>query len=245
MTSGVTRTLATAVMVFELTGQLGAALPVLVAVCTATQVGNLFNESIFDMMMRLRRLPFLRESDAGATDALFAADVMRTSVLTLDVRMSLADLAGVLGSIHQHSRLPLVQADESGAGGPYLLGTVRRADLFEVFDVSRRVSGVDLDEPNVLDFHAGLRPTRTTEAEVEMREVASGGLHLHRPSSTRLPPIPFNANPMQVSPLAPLSQITHLMAMLGVDPLLVTQRGRLLGLVARRDVIALLQNSAS
>ena len=45
MAAGVTRTISTAVIVFELTGQLNHMLPVLVAVLAACGVGNLINDS--------------------------------------------------------------------------------------------------------------------------------------------------------------------------------------------------------
>eukprot|EP00962_Isochrysis_galbana_P060416 scaffold34853_cov67-Isochrysis_galbana.AAC.1 len=48
MAAGVTRTVSTAVIVFELTGQLNHMLPVLVAVLIATGVGNACNASIYD-----------------------------------------------------------------------------------------------------------------------------------------------------------------------------------------------------
>ena len=53
MAAGVTRTISTAVIVFELTGQLNHMLPVLVAVLLACGVGNLINNSIYDTMMKL------------------------------------------------------------------------------------------------------------------------------------------------------------------------------------------------
>jgi len=63
--SGVTRTFSTAVIVFELTGQLNHMLPVLVSVLLATAVGNLFNESAFDTLLSLKKLPYLPALKAG------------------------------------------------------------------------------------------------------------------------------------------------------------------------------------
>jgi len=70
MAAGVTRTISTAVIVFELTGQLNHMLPVLVAVLLACGVGNLINESIYDTMMRLNQLPFLQPLEAHQASCL-------------------------------------------------------------------------------------------------------------------------------------------------------------------------------
>jgi chloride channel 2 len=56
MAAGVTRTVSTAVIVFELTGQLNHMLPVLVAVLIATGVGNACNSSIYDTMLALNKV---------------------------------------------------------------------------------------------------------------------------------------------------------------------------------------------
>lgn len=78
--SGVTRTFSTAVIVFELTGQLKHMLPVLVCLCAfflllnhlfqiavllATGVGNLFNESAFDTLLSMKKLPYLPALQTG------------------------------------------------------------------------------------------------------------------------------------------------------------------------------------
>ena len=60
MAAGVTRTVSTSVIVFELTGQLSHMLPLLVAVLAACGVGNALNLSIYDTMMKLNNLQYLQ-----------------------------------------------------------------------------------------------------------------------------------------------------------------------------------------
>lgn len=59
MASATTGTLSTAIILFELTGQLQYMLPVLLSTCIAVGVSNLFNLTIYDTILRLRGLPYL------------------------------------------------------------------------------------------------------------------------------------------------------------------------------------------
>eukprot|EP01119_Soliformovum_irregulare_P019855 TRINITY_DN6369_c3_g1_i2.p1 TRINITY_DN6369_c3_g1~~TRINITY_DN6369_c3_g1_i2.p1 ORF type:complete len:531 (+),score=121.88 TRINITY_DN6369_c3_g1_i2:209-1594(+) len=57
--AGVTRTLSTSVIVFELTGQLSHMLPVLISVLLATAVGNIFGPNVYDRLLQGKGLPYL------------------------------------------------------------------------------------------------------------------------------------------------------------------------------------------
>jgi len=57
--AGVTRTVASGIIVFELTGQLTYLLPVLLCVLIAASVGNFFTASVYDTLLREKGLPFI------------------------------------------------------------------------------------------------------------------------------------------------------------------------------------------
>jgi H+/Cl- antiporter ClcA len=59
MTTGITRTISCAVIVFELTGQISHLLPVLVAVITARGVGKLLSPSIYESVLELHGVELL------------------------------------------------------------------------------------------------------------------------------------------------------------------------------------------
>ena len=59
LASGVTRTISTAVIVFELTGQLHHMLPILVAVMLSMGVGQILNHSFYDHYLLQKGLPFI------------------------------------------------------------------------------------------------------------------------------------------------------------------------------------------
>lgn len=57
--AGVTRTIASAIILFELTGQLTHLLPVLLSVLIASSVGNFCTLSVYDELLREKGLPFM------------------------------------------------------------------------------------------------------------------------------------------------------------------------------------------
>ncbi|KAG8468409.1 hypothetical protein KFE25_013492 [Diacronema lutheri] len=61
MAAGVTHTLSSAVLMFELTGGIKHALPMLVVVIVAFMVSRVFSVSIFDSILAMKKLPFLAE----------------------------------------------------------------------------------------------------------------------------------------------------------------------------------------
>ena len=59
LVSGVTRTLSTSVILFELTGQANFLIPSMIATTVALAVGNMFTDSIYDTLATLKGLPIL------------------------------------------------------------------------------------------------------------------------------------------------------------------------------------------
>ncbi|GMT21507.1 hypothetical protein PFISCL1PPCAC_12804, partial [Pristionchus fissidentatus] len=67
MVGSVTHTISTAVIMFEMTGQLLALLPVLIGVIVANAVHSYFEISIIDSMIQLRKLPYLPDISIGCS----------------------------------------------------------------------------------------------------------------------------------------------------------------------------------
>ena len=143
MAAGVTRTISTAVIVFELTGQLNHMLPVLVAVLAACGVGNLMNDSIYDTMMRLNNLPFLRPLHESQSRRLCAQDVMDPCVVALSRQCTYMDVYVLL----KHCEAPEFPLVDSNIN-LLLIGSLRRSVL-----------------QNILNQHL-LNPKHTRQARV-------------------------------------------------------------------------------
>lgn len=65
MSGAVTHTVSTAVIVFELTGQISHILPVMIAVILANAVAQALQPSLYDSIIRIKKLPYLPELGMG------------------------------------------------------------------------------------------------------------------------------------------------------------------------------------
>lgn len=65
LSGAVTHTVSTAVIVFELTGQISHILPVMIAVILANAVAQALQPSLYDSIIRIKKLPYLPELGMG------------------------------------------------------------------------------------------------------------------------------------------------------------------------------------
>lgn len=65
MTGAVTHTVSTAVICFELTGQISHILPMMVAVILANMVAQGLQPSLYDSIIQVKKLPYLPELGIG------------------------------------------------------------------------------------------------------------------------------------------------------------------------------------
>uniref|UniRef100_A0A3P9NYV7 Uncharacterized protein n=1 Tax=Poecilia reticulata TaxID=8081 RepID=A0A3P9NYV7_POERE len=65
LAGAVTHTVSTAVIVFELTGQISHILPVIIAVILANVVAQSLQPSYYDSIIRIKKLPYLPELGWG------------------------------------------------------------------------------------------------------------------------------------------------------------------------------------
>ncbi|KAG5269816.1 hypothetical protein AALO_G00206480 [Alosa alosa] len=79
LSGAVTHTVSTAVIVFELTGQISHILPIMIAVILANAVAQSLQPSIYDSIIRIKKLPYLPELGWGHHE--FNDPPIRTPVL--------------------------------------------------------------------------------------------------------------------------------------------------------------------
>ena len=129
VSAAVTRTVSTAVIVFELTTQLSHMLPVLVAVLFAYAVANLMSPSIYEVMMILNGLPYMPHL-ASRHDIVNvrAADVLQECDDYLIYKVSTyRDAARILRNhdLPSYVSVPIVKSEKQFV----LVGTVQRGSL--------------------------------------------------------------------------------------------------------------------
>ncbi|KAM4589420.1 chloride channel protein 2b isoform 2-T2 [Fundulus diaphanus] len=126
LSGAVTHTVSTAVIVFELTGQISHILPVMIAVILANAVAQSLQPSLYDSIIRIKKLPYLPELGWGHHEKynIRVEDIMVRDVRYITLNCCYRDLHNILMSIHLKT-LALVESAES----MILLGSIERAQL--------------------------------------------------------------------------------------------------------------------
>ncbi|NXE98449.1 CLCN1 protein, partial [Menura novaehollandiae] len=126
MTGAVSHTVSTAVICFELTGQISHILPMMVAVILANMVAQSLQPSLYDSIIQVKKLPYLPDLGWNHISKynIFVEDIMVQDVKFVSSDCKYRDLQAVLQSTTVKS-LPLVDSPET----MILLGSVERSEL--------------------------------------------------------------------------------------------------------------------
>ncbi|NWT81956.1 CLCN1 protein, partial [Lanius ludovicianus] len=126
LTGAVSHTVSTAVICFELTGQISHILPMMVAVILANMVAQSLQPSLYDSIIQVKKLPYLPDLGWNHISKynIFVEDIMVQDVKFVSSNCTYRDLQAVLQSTTVKS-LPLVDSPET----MILLGSVERSEL--------------------------------------------------------------------------------------------------------------------
>uniref|UniRef100_A0A673YG57 Chloride voltage-gated channel 2 n=1 Tax=Salmo trutta TaxID=8032 RepID=A0A673YG57_SALTR len=150
LSGAVTHTVSTAVIVFELTGQISHILPVMIAVILANAVAQSLQPSLYDSIIRIKKLPYLPELGWGHHEYynIRVEDIMIRDVTYITLNCCYRDLHDVLLAGHLKT-LALLESSES----MILLGSIERAQL-------QALLSLQLGRPRRLEY---LRDRATAE----------------------------------------------------------------------------------
>ncbi|XP_038243761.1 chloride channel protein 1 [Dermochelys coriacea] len=126
LTGAVSHTVSTAVICFELTGQISHILPMMVAVILANMVAQSLQPSLYDSIIQVKKLPYLPDLGWNYISKynIFVEDIMVCDVKYISSTCTYQDLQTLLQSTTVKT-LPLVDSPES----MILLGSVERSEL--------------------------------------------------------------------------------------------------------------------
>ncbi|XP_034411085.1 chloride channel protein 2a [Cyclopterus lumpus] len=126
LSGAVTHTVSTAVIVFELTGQISHILPVMIAVILANAVAQSLQPSLYDSIIRIKKLPYLPELGMGHHEKynIRVEDIMVRDVRYITLTSCYRDLQEMLLT-GQLKTLALVESRDS----MILLGSIERLQL--------------------------------------------------------------------------------------------------------------------
>ncbi|KAH9492668.1 H(+)/Cl(-) exchange transporter 3 [Bulinus truncatus] len=217
---GVTRmTVSLVVIMFELTGGLEYIVPMMVAVMTSKWVGDAFGkDSIYDAHITLNGYPYLDHKEEF-THTTIAADVMRPrrndlplAVITQD-SMTVEETESLM-RITEHNGLPVVISKES----QYLVGFVLRRDLnLAIANACKTSEGIVSN--SIIYF--------TNHVPID---------DLNGPAPLKLRKI-LDLAPVTITDQTPMEIVVEMFRKLGIRQTLVTHKGRLLGIITKKDVL--------
>ncbi|KAM4636130.1 chloride channel protein 1 isoform 2-T2 [Discoglossus pictus] len=131
LTGAVTHTVSTAVICFELTGQISHILPMLISVILANVVAQNLQPSLYDSIIQTKKLPYLPDLSSCHVSKynIFVEDIMVRDIRFIYSHCTYKDLLNVLKSC-THKSLPLVESAECMV----LLGSVERSEIADLLE---------------------------------------------------------------------------------------------------------------
>ncbi|XP_058579970.1 chloride channel protein 1 isoform X2 [Neofelis nebulosa] len=126
LTGAVSHTVSTAVICFELTGQIAHILPMMVAVILANMVAQSLQPSLYDSIIQVKKLPYLPDLGWNQLSkfTIFVEDIMVRDVKFVSAVCTYGELQTLLQTTTVKT-LPLVDSKDS----MILLGSVERSEL--------------------------------------------------------------------------------------------------------------------
>uniref|UniRef100_A0A6Q2Z258 Chloride channel protein n=1 Tax=Esox lucius TaxID=8010 RepID=A0A6Q2Z258_ESOLU len=261
LTGAVTHTVSTAVICFELTGQISHILPMMVAVILANMVAQGLQPSLYDSIIQVKKLPYLPELSLGHISKynIFVEDMMVRKVIFLSSQSTYRELGYLLDSTSLKT-IPLVDSKES----MILLGSIERTELQAISDwwlsAERRVfekgqgssdQGWESTPPStaagsrfwcgaekLLVFWCGAEDVNHTLCLLigKMQIKAWEEEELDKPIS--MDEIRIDPSPFQLVERTSLHKTHTLFSLLGLSHAYVTSIGKLVGVVALKEVRA-------
>jgi chloride channel 3/4/5 len=214
--AGVTRmSISLTVIMFELTGALSYVLPIMMTVLIANFVGNLIIKmGIYDGLIQLNGYPFLDiKENYNHTVPLTASSVM-TKTQDLEVLSangySMESLEEILNS-SSYQGFPVVSSLQEMR----LIGYTGKAELLYALEKARSKNETSASTP--VYFSEEL-PIASPSTFVDLRPW-------------------MESTPFTVTPKFPLIMVVELFKKMGLRYALVTKRGKLIGLITKKDLL--------
>ncbi|XP_034401401.1 chloride channel protein 1-like [Cyclopterus lumpus] len=191
LTGAVTHTVSTAVICFELTGQISHILPMMVAVILANMVAQGLQPSLYDSIIQVKKLPYLPELGFGHMSQynIVVEDIMVRKVKFVSSQSTYREVKLLLDSSSLNS-IPLVDSKDS----MILLGSIDRLELLALCDwwlsPERRLlmQGQSLQEENQKHSWEAFAFVDEEEEEEEEEDGEKGGPVQEERNGPRPPP---------------------------------------------------------
>jgi hypothetical protein len=224
--SGITHTLSISVILFEITGQLVFALPVIIVVVIAQGVSQKLSVSIFDSISLIRGLPYLPDLSLN-TASKTAKDIMEPKVdLFLTMKTSLRDMKEFLKSWaetpnYRATFIPIVDSAETKT----LVGTTTHEALLS-FVTALQYEINKEKEKRQAKLEQLEAEGRSTQKYLEKQRKRTFDIRKRIKKLIQSAPIQFQLD-------TPLNQIHLFFITLRLPNAFVTKNGKLVGMITR------------
>ncbi|XP_066493333.1 chloride channel protein ClC-Kb-like isoform X1 [Tiliqua scincoides] len=218
----VTHTLSTALLAFEMTGQIAHILPVTLAVLVANAISQKCQPSFYDGTIIVKKLPYLpriRSRHIGSYKVT-TQEFMRTDFIVLPKDATFQEILGAVTSMGD-LEFPVVDSTET----LLLVGLVQRSELIQFLQTHE-----DTSLPH--------KEHKDEEMVCSCPLQASSGQTLG--DTCAITPVT-----LQLSPWTSLHQAHHLFELLTLQHAFVTQMGKIVGVVSRNEIRKAIEDLAN
>ncbi|WWC97131.1 hypothetical protein V866_004009 [Kwoniella sp. B9012] len=255
---GITRiTVTVVVIMFELTGALTYILPTMIVALVTKAVSDQFGGGgIADQMIRLNGYPFLEKEDKeDTTDKAFIepiANVMKKDIIVMAATGVPLQQIGEMVQSTSYQGFPVVKSESDRT----IIGFVRKNELRYALDKARRTRNLSSNALCTFQHTPPLTTDKPSAPEHLQRpdivipgrtgsifrspSMGAGGF-ARRESGVEVEEVDFGEYvdeiPLTVSPKMPLEIVLQLFRRMGPRVILVSDQGKLVGLVTVKDVL--------
>ncbi|CAZ85732.1 unnamed protein product [Tuber melanosporum] len=224
-------TVSVVVIMFELTGALTYILPTMIVVGVTKAVSDSFGKAgIADRMIWFNGFPFL-DNKEDHSFGVPVSHVMNQELIVLpSTGMTIREAETILEST-EFQGFPIVQDRNS----KLLIGYINRTELKYGIDRAKRERAIP---PTSRCYFLSVDQTQTPASSVVVTVSSSGGAGQLSSGSLSLDFARFvDPTPLTVHPRLPLETVMEIFKKVGPRVMLVEHRGKLSGVVTRKDVL--------
>uniref|UniRef100_A0A672PCZ6 Chloride channel protein 1-like n=1 Tax=Sinocyclocheilus grahami TaxID=75366 RepID=A0A672PCZ6_SINGR len=242
LTGAVTHTVSTAVICFELTGQISHILPMMVAVILANMVAQGLQPSLYDSIIQVKKLPYLPELGFGHISQynIFVEDIMVRKVKFLSSHSTYREGLHLLDSTSLKT-FPLVDSKES----MILLGSIERSELLALCDwwlsAERRILTQGQSSQGQVPCAKISWESFAFVDEEEEENEDDKETEMDKP--LEIDQIRIDPSPFQLVERTSLHKTHTLFSLLGLSHAYVTNTGKLVGVVALKELQKAIEGS--
>jgi len=210
MLGGVTRmTVSLVVIMFEITGDVNFIVPIMLAVMVAKWIGDAIGkESIYDEHILFNGYPYL-DPKQSYRFANLARHIMKQDLVVLELRPYTFQELSEFVEQNIYSGWPIVTKVED----MFCVGFIARSELKQALKTAKKAPDLT---PSTLCFFAS--PGSEHSMYVDLRPW-------------------MDSTPTQVTPRTPINIIFDMFKKMGMRYVLVANRGRLVGIITKKDIL--------